>query len=128
MSYTFEHGWSMPRGFVRHEERDPRNYSLAEWQQAKRAKKDPARLKAMFQDCWAISDSRATFAHALKECGYILARGDRRGVVAVDHNGEVYAIARWVGIKTRQVADKIANTQTLPDVTAAKERSGQAHY
>jgi hypothetical protein len=70
-----EHGWRMPRGFVRSEETNPRNYSLAEWQQAKRAGKDPDRLKAMFQDCWAISDSQGSFAHALRELGYILARG-----------------------------------------------------
>ncbi|MCB9931535.1 MAG: relaxase/mobilization nuclease domain-containing protein [Alphaproteobacteria bacterium] len=120
-----EHGWSMPRGFVRHEERDPRNYSLAEWQQAKRAKKDPARLKEMFQDCWAISDTQTTFAHALKERGYILAKGDRRGVVAVDHNGEVYAIARWVGIKTCQVADKVTTSQTLLDVIAARNEAAK---
>ncbi|MCG8323047.1 MAG: hypothetical protein MI921_26340, partial [Cytophagales bacterium] len=37
-----EHGWTMPRGFVNSKESNPRNYSLAEWQQAKRAKKHPA--------------------------------------------------------------------------------------
>ncbi|MEM8596845.1 MAG: relaxase [Pseudomonadota bacterium] len=114
-----EHDWQMPRGFVRHEEADPRNYSLAEWQQAKRAKVDPQRLKALFQECWAISDSRAGFAQALKERGYILARGDRRGVVAVDHTGEVYAVARWVGIKTKQVRARIGDGAALPDVETA---------
>lgn len=43
-----EHGWAMPRGFERTQFRDPRNYGLAEWQQAKRADKDPAQLKTMF--------------------------------------------------------------------------------
>lgn len=70
-----EHGWVMPRGFVRHQETNPRNYTLAEWQQAKRAKKEPEKQKALFQDAWAISDSRASFAHALEEHGYILCRG-----------------------------------------------------
>jgi hypothetical protein len=60
-----EHGWKMPRGFVSHEARDPRNYSLAEWQQAKRAKRDPKELKGQFQDAWAISDSKAAFEAAL---------------------------------------------------------------
>ena len=59
-----EHGWTMPRGFVREHESNPRNYTLAEWQQAKRAKKDPDRLKAVFQDSWAISDTQGAFAHA----------------------------------------------------------------
>lgn len=90
-----EHGWAMPRGFERTEFRDPSNYSLAEWQQAKRADKDPAKLKAMFQDTWAMSDSQPAFEHALKERGFHLARGDRRGHVAVDYKGEVYPISRW---------------------------------
>ena len=115
-----EHGWTMPRGFVRSHESNPRKYTLAEWQQAKRAKKDPEQLKAMFQDSWAISDTQATFAHALKERGLILARGDRRGVVVVDREGEVFAISRWVGVKTKQVREKIREPDTLPDVGTAQ--------
>ncbi|GMG84958.1 hypothetical protein LNKW23_41740 [Paralimibaculum aggregatum] len=120
-----EQDWRMPRGFVRSGERDPRTYSLAEWQQAKRAKKDPAALKAMFQDCWAISDSRAGFALALRERGYILARGDRRGFVAVDRDGEVYAIARWVGIKTKQVRARLGDADTLPGTQAARAEAAK---
>jgi hypothetical protein len=119
-----EHGWQMPRGFVRSQKSNPRNYSLAEWQQAKRAGKDPEKLKAMFQDCWAISDSQATFSHALRERGYILARGDRRGFVAVDHNGEAYAISRWTGFKAKQVRARMNAPDALPDTgTAHREAS-----
>lgn len=114
-----ENDWQMPRGFVRASEADPRNYTLAEWQQAKRAERDPDTMKAMFQDCWAISDSQGAFAYALEERGLILARGDRRGVVAVDRDGEVYAISRWVGIKAAQVRKKIAAPERLPDVAEA---------
>ena len=120
-----EHGWQMPRGFVRSEETNPRNYSLAEWQQAKRAGKDPEKLKAMFQDCWAISDSQATFAHALRERGYILARGDRRGFVAVDHKGEAYAITRWIGFKAKQVRAKINKADALPTKEAAHQEAAK---
>ena len=115
-----EHGWTMPRGFVREHESNPRNYTLAEWQQAKRAKKDPDRLKAVFQDSWAVSDTQSAFAHALKERGLILARGDRRGVVAVDRAGEVFAVSRWVGVKTKQVREKIREPDALPDVAGAQ--------
>jgi hypothetical protein len=38
--------------------------------------------------------------------GYYLAQGDRRGFVAVDWQGEVYAIAKWAGVKTRDVRAK----------------------
>lgn len=61
-----EHGWTMPRGFASAQERDPRNFSLSEWQQAKRAGHDPRAIKAVFQDAWAISDSKEAFINALR--------------------------------------------------------------
>lgn len=120
-----EHGWKMPRGFVNAKERNPRNYSLAEWQQAKRAKKHPGELKGMFQDCWAISDSQTSFANVLKEHGYVLARGDRRGVVAVDHKGEAYSIRQYVGISPQQVRERIRDTDSLPDRATAHHEAAK---
>ena len=116
-----KHGWKMPVGLVDSRERDPLNFSLAEWQQAKRAGHDPKKLKAIFQECWAISDSRAAFANALDERGYWLARGDRRGFVAVDFQGEVYAIAKYVGQRTTDVRAKLGDPQTLPSLAETKE-------
>jgi hypothetical protein len=115
-----DYGWQMPRGFVNSKERDPTNYSRAEWEQAKRAKQDPRALKAMFQECWAISDSRKAFAQALQARGYYLARGDRRGHVAMDFQGEVYAIAKWVGLKTKEVRGKLGDGKDLPTLNAVK--------
>ncbi|MEM1152357.1 MAG: relaxase/mobilization nuclease domain-containing protein [Pseudomonadota bacterium] len=116
-----EHGWTMPRGFVRSPETDPRNYSLQEWQQAKRARHDPAALKAALQDAWAASDSRAAFAQALRERGLILAKGDRRGHVAINRDGEAYAISRWTGARAKQVRDKLGAPDDLPDVDQAHD-------
>lgn len=45
-----EHGWKMPRGLADQTQRDPLNYSLEEWQQAKRAGRDPKEIKASMQD------------------------------------------------------------------------------
>lgn len=120
-----EHGWKMPRGFVNTHERDPRNFSLVEWQQAKRAVKDPKKLKTLFQERWAISDTKASFAHALEEQGYILAKGDRRGFVAVDYKGEVYAISRWVGVKARQVLARLGEPADLPSVQEAHAKAAR---
>ena len=120
-----EHGWQMPLGFVKTEWRDPRNFTLAEWQQAKRAGKDAKRLKAMFQERWAVSDSRTSFAHALEEQGFILAKGDRRGIVAVDHDGEAYAITRWVGVKAKQVRARLGEPDNLPSVTEARSKAAE---
>ena len=79
-----EHGWQMPRGLVQSGDADPRNFSLAQWQQAKRQHKDPRAIKTALQDAWAISDSKASFECALRDRGFWLARGDRRGFVAID--------------------------------------------
>ncbi len=117
-----EHGWRMPRGFADATERDPRNFTLDEWQQARRAGQDPRAVKAAFQDAWAISDSKAAFLHALEERGYKAARGDRRGFVAVDVRGEVYAIAKWAGIKTSQVRARLGDERTLPSVAEVQNQ------
>jgi len=114
-----EQGWDMPRGLEDFADRDLLNYSQAEARQAKRVRRDARALKAMFQKCWAGSDSRAAFAHALKELGFVLARGDRRGFVAVDAAGEVYAIARWVGVKTKEVRARLGDLEGLPNVEEA---------
>ena len=119
-----EHNWTMPKGHLNKELTDKRNFTLSEWQQAKRTGKDPKQQKTMFQDTWAVSDSKESFSNALKEQGYILAKGDRRGFVAVDHEGEVYSVSRWVGIKAKQVRERMGNDESLPNVTKAHEQAG----
>ena len=121
-----EHGWKMPRGLAAASERDPLNYSLAEWQQAKRIGEDPRAIKAAFQDAWAISDSKVAFAHALRERGYWLARGDKRGFVAVDHHGEVHNIARRVGVRTNAVRERLGKLDDLPTVADTKVEIARA--
>ncbi len=116
-----ENGWELPKGYKNRVDRDPLNYTHAQAQQARRAGKQADKIKLAFQNAWARSDTRDTFATALKEHGYILARGDRRGFVAVDSLGEVYAVARNVGIKTREVSDRLGELDGLPDVEQAQE-------
>ncbi|MFQ5482462.1 MAG: relaxase/mobilization nuclease domain-containing protein [Nitrospinaceae bacterium] len=71
----FQYGWKMPRGLLDSQNRNPTNFSLAEWQQAKRLREDPRVLKSLFQDCWAVSDSRKTFSRALRNTGFIWHEG-----------------------------------------------------
>lgn len=115
-----EHGFRLPRGFVDSRERDPANFSLAEWQQSKRTGHDPKQLKAMFRELWASSDSGKAFTAALASRGYSLARGDRRSHVAVDYRGEVYAVARLTGIKTKEVRSWLGSADELPAIEQAK--------
>ncbi|WP_051960969.1 relaxase/mobilization nuclease domain-containing protein [Devosia riboflavina] len=115
-----EHRWKMPSGLAKFAPRNPLNFSLAEWQQAKRMGRDATRIKALFQEAWAISDSGAAFERALEERGYHLARGDRRGFVAVDVNGEIFSISRWCGVPTKLVADRLKHLPLSPVKDVAK--------
>ncbi|MFN3226810.1 MAG: relaxase/mobilization nuclease domain-containing protein [Hyphomicrobiales bacterium] len=117
-----EHGWQMPRGLLQQGFCDPRNFTLEEWQQAKRRKKDPRVLKAIFQDAWAMSDSRDAFANALLEKGFALARGDRRGFVAVDPTGEVYSLSRWTGEKPKDLRGRFGDEGQLPSAEEAQSQ------
>lgn len=112
-----EHGWEMPRGLLDRALRNPLNFSRLEWQQAKRAQIDPRLLKAGFQDAWNRSDTADALQAALEEKGYFLARGDRRGVVAVDWRGEAYALSRYCGVKAKDVAARLGDAAHLPSVT-----------
>lgn len=111
-----EHQWKMPRGLANREECDPLNFTLAEWQQAKRARVDPRKVKEAIQDAWAISDSISAFEHALKERGFRLAQGDRRGHVAIDIDGNIFSVSRAVGIKVKDVRAKLGDIERLPTV------------
>lgn len=112
-----EHGWSLPEGFRDKSARDPMTFTRAEWQQARRAKQDPKELKALFQECWAASDGRAAFEKALEERGFYLAKGDRRGFVAMDWRGEVYSLSRWSGQSTKDLTTKLGDPSSLPSAT-----------
>lgn len=114
------HGWDMPNGLRDWRERDPLGYTLQEWQQARRVGLDPKQIKALFQESWKGSDSGAAFAQALKERGFMLARGDRRGFVAVDYRGEVYVVARQAGVKTKEVAARLGDPEAFPSVDDAR--------
>lgn len=60
--------------------------------------------------------------NALEERGYFLARGDLRGFVAVDIRGEVFSLSRAMGVKTRELQERLDNPQDLPTVAATKAK------
>ncbi|MEH6392048.1 MAG: relaxase/mobilization nuclease domain-containing protein [Sulfitobacter sp.] len=116
------HGWEMPKGLQDWRDRDPLNFTREEWQQAQRAKIDAKQLKALFKRCWDRSDSREAFARALEEKGFVLARGDRRGFVAVDYRGEVFSVARLAGVRTKEVSARLGDAAGLPMIEAAQAK------
>lgn len=116
-----EHSWEMPAGLRNPEDRDPLNYGLTEASQSKRIKRDPKELKRLLAQYWEISDSKTSFAAALLDHGFILARGNRRGFVAVDVHGEVYSLSRWCGIKAKDLRARLGDQNDLLTVQDAIE-------
>ncbi|MEP1572780.1 Ti-type conjugative transfer relaxase TraA [Roseibium album] len=110
------HGWDMPKGFTDRALSNPTNFRLEEWQVAKRTKRDPQSLKTALRQCWDQSDNRVSFEAALKEKGFWLARGDRRGFVALDHKGTVYSLSRWLGVKSKELKVRLGVPAELPSI------------
>ena len=117
-----ENGWQMPRGLMDSKARDPRNFTLDEWQQAKRSGLNAKTLKAQIQECWAVSDNRQSFAKALEERGLYLAKGDRRSHVAVSYGGEVFSIPRMIGKRAKEVRERLGEAQELASVAETRKR------
>ncbi|WP_417517984.1 relaxase/mobilization nuclease domain-containing protein [Minwuia sp.] len=119
-----QHGWDMPAGLMDRSNRDPRNFTLKEYHQAKRHGRNPKAAKAAIQTAWAISDSRAAFTSALEERGLKLALGDRARFVCVDMFGEVHGLRQALGLRVKDVRARIGNERESPElfssVTEAK--------
>ncbi len=115
-----DHGWVLPDGLATYGNKSPLNFTLEEWQQAKLQGLDPREIKHAFQQAWERCDSQIGFKNALEDRGYFLARGDRRGFVALDVDGNVHAIAKWTGLKTKDVNAKLGSPENLPSVDATQ--------
>ena len=110
----FEHGWHMPEGFLDKDKRNPDNFTMAQWQQAKRTHQRPEDIKQILRACWSASTTQAQLQERLKEYGYSLSQGSRRAIVILDQYCEVYALPRWLGLKTKAVQEKITAPEQLP--------------
>jgi hypothetical protein len=117
-----KHGWDIPRGLQDRRLRDPLNFTREEWQQAKRVGLDPREIKSVLRQCWENSDNRTSLEQALKQSGFLIARGDRRGFVALDYRGEVYSLSRYAAVKTKELEARLGERERLPSVDDVKER------
>lgn len=115
-----ENRWNIPEGFIDKSKKNPLNFNRQEWQQALRIGRKPDVIKQELQESWALSDTKAAFEHALQERGYYLAKGDRRGFVAVDVHGEVYSLTRQLGQKKKDLTARLGKPDSLPSVTEVK--------
>ena len=115
-----KHGWKLPKGMQKGQKKSRLAFTREEYRQAVRLLEDPEALKAMFLESWERSDSKATFARALEETGFYLAKGDRRGYVVVDLKGGIYSLTRWLDIGTRDLKARLGKPEDLPDIGQAK--------
>lgn len=115
-----ENGWRMPRGLMNYEERSLRNFTLDQWQQAKRIGRDAGELRQIMQECYAASDSASAFGSALEERGLYLAKGDRRGHVAVTYEGEVLSVSRYTKKTVKEIEARLGPPDDLRSVDETK--------
>ncbi|MEA2950912.1 MAG: hypothetical protein QOJ96_432 [Alphaproteobacteria bacterium] len=137
-----ENGWELPDGHKTNGWKNPLNFTLAEWQQAKRLDLDPREIKQIFRTAWERSDNLASFRNALEEHGYYLAQGDRRGFVALGLDAvcaedgrtskdgsrprsEPLSVARWAGVKTKELNQKLGKPDALPGIDEVRKTTRQ---
>ena len=108
-------------------DRDPADRTRApgrnEFEQARRLGTDLKAIRNAIRECWERSDSGKGFAAALDARGLILARGDRRDFVVVDHAGGDHALSKRItGVTSADTRTRLADIERaqLPGVDAAK--------
>ncbi len=116
-----EQGWDLPKGFIDKRQRDPRNFDLALYNQAKAEGRDPKQIKMLAQEAWSISDNREAFQQALQERGLYLTKGDRRGFVALNWQGKVMSLQRLLGCKSKELRERLGKTDELRSVEETQE-------
>jgi hypothetical protein len=102
-------------------ERDPNHKTLSagrkEFEQARRLGTDVRAIREDIRACWERSDSGKSFAAALDEKGYVLARGDRRDFVVIDAAAGEHALGkRILGVGAGEIRarlDDLDKTQLL---------------
>lgn len=95
----------------------------AEEQQAKRLGISTDELKAQITALRQQCDDAQAFKNALADAGYVLAKGDKRGFVLVDGEGEVLSLSKFVtDIKNKEYKAFMApiDREALPSVDEAK--------
>lgn len=116
-----EQGWRLPEGHIDRSNSNPLNFTLAEWQQAKRQKRDPKQIKQEVRQLWAQARSKAHFEKVMNARGYYLACGEpRRSFVFVDWTGQVRSLSRHTGAKTKELTARLGKAQDFPTVDAVR--------
>jgi Relaxase/Mobilisation nuclease domain len=104
--------------------RPDRTPSRSELRQQERTGIKDKDVKAEVSALYKSSDWARSFATALDEAGYVLAKGDRRDFVIIDREGGVHSLARRIdGVKAAELREFMSplNRESFPTVQQAQE-------
>ena len=79
-------------------------------------------IKAVLKECWVVSDRRKAFENALEQYGYTIAKGDRRGFVAIDWCEEVFFLSKWLDVKTEVLKERLGDSEQFPGIAETTAR------
>lgn len=97
--------------------------SRSEEEQSRRLKTNLKAIRETIRECWDISDNGRSFTAALDEKSLILAQGDERDFVVVDHAGGIHALSKRItGVTMKYVRERLTDIdrKKLPDVDQAR--------
>jgi Relaxase/Mobilisation nuclease domain len=95
-----------------------------EFEQARRLGVDIQEVRQNIRDCFERSDNARSFEAALADHGLVLAQGDRRAYVVIDHEGGIHALGKRVlGLTAGQTRDRMADLDRDELPTVEKARS-----
>jgi Relaxase/Mobilisation nuclease domain len=110
-------------------DRPKRTPSRAEMMQTEKSGIEPAAVKAELTRLWQQTDTGKTFAAAVQDAGYRLARGDKCDFIVIDQAGQVHSLGRRIdGAKAKDIRARMADIDPagLPDAAGAKAIQVQA--
>lgn len=108
-------------------ERDPADKTKAagrnEFEQSRRLGTNLKDIRTTILECWQSADTGRAFVAALDQHGLILARGDKRDFVVIDHDGGDHALSKRItGATAAETRARLSDLDraALPSVEQAK--------
>lgn len=98
----------------------------AEGEQARRLGVDIHAVRQTIRDCYEKSDCGRSFEAALAQENLLLAKGDRRDFVVVDHRGGIHSVGkRILGVSAKEIRQHLSDLDPdhLLTVAQAQERA-----
>lgn len=116
------HGLPLPDGLHDRTKAAEGNFTRPIWQQAHRLGEDPRDLKRIIGEAYKFADSAKAFNAQLETNAMALARGDRRGFVVVHHSGEALPLARYLGLKQKDMRARLGDVEAMQTIDQARSQ------